>query len=242
MTPHDWYIEHRLDHVTRTLDAGEEQSFVDHLGRCAECRAAVEELERELAWLPMGTRPVRPRPGFRRQVVRQVLGEGRPRWRRWVAPLAMAAAAVLVVAVFHPDRRQARELRAALSERSAELAAHRDSLSVMQRAARVLQARISMDGHEGGMLIFADTVSHRWNVVVHGLPPAPPGETYQFWFIASDGMVRGATVTSDPSRPVFFTLEMPKEGGEVMGAALTMELLTNTSPEPRGKELAHLML
>jgi hypothetical protein len=220
----------------------EERSFLDHLGRCEECRSAVAGLERELAWLPMGTRPVRPRPGLRRQIVQQVLGEFRPRRSRWLLPRAVAAAAVLVVAVFHPDRREAQELRGVLSERSAELAALRDSLSVMQQAARVLQAQILMDGHEGGMLIFADTVSHRWNVVVHGLPPAPPGETYQFWFIAADGMVRGATVTSDPSRPAFFTLEMPKEGGEVMGAALTMEPMNNQSAEPRGKELAHLML
>ena len=92
------------------------------------------------------------------------------------------------------------------------------------------------------MLIFADNVSHRWNVVVHGLPPAPPGEIYQFWFICSDGMVRGATVTSDPNRPVFITLGMPKGGRAVMGAALTMERTTDRAPEPKGKELAHLML
>jgi hypothetical protein len=242
MTPHDWYVEHRVDYVARTLEASEEQSFADHLVRCAECRDAVAALERELAWLPMGVRPVRPRPGLRRQIVQQVLGETRPRRGHWLAPIAVAAAAVLLMAIFHPGRREARELRVALSERSQELAALRDSLSIMQRAARVLQAQISMDGHEGGMLIFADTVSHRWNVVVHGLPPAPPGETYQFWFIAADGMVKSVAVNPDPARPAIFTLEMPKEGGEVMGAALTMESMTNTSPEPRGKELAHLML
>ena len=242
MNPHDWYVEHRLDFVTRTLDAGEERSFADHLRRCDECTMAVQALEREFGWLPMGAAAVRPRPGFRRQIVQAVLGERRPAWRRWIVPVAVAASVLLAVGGYVPEHRTAVRLASSLAGRTEELIALRDSLSIMTQAARVLQARIAMDGHEGGMLIFADNVSHRWNVVVHGLPPAPAGETYQFWFICADGMVRGATVTSDPSRPAFITLGMPKEGGAVMGAALTLESTTNASRVPRGKELAHLML
>ena len=246
MSPHDWYVEHRLDYVTRTLEAEEERSFADHLRRCDECTAAVRQLERELAWLPMGGNPVRPRPGFRRQIVRSVLGEGRPGWRRWVAPLAAAASLTVAVGVaaggYLPERREVSRLSQVLSDRTTELSALRDSLSIMRQATRVLQAAISMQGHQGGLLIFADDKSHRWNVVMHGLPPAPPGEAYQFWFICADGMVRGGTLTPDPARPAFMTLEMPKVGGAVMGASLTMEPSSNVSAIPRGKELAHLML
>ena len=242
MNPHDWYVEHRIDFITRILGAGEERSFADHLRRCDECTAAVRDLERELALLPMGTAPVHPRPGFRRAIVQSVLGERHRVGRRWMVPVTIAAAAVLAVGGYLTERGTAFRLAGALAGRTEELMALRDSLSIMRQAARVLQARIEMDGHEGGMLIFADNVSHRWNVVLHGLPPAPAGETYQLWFICSDGMVRGATVTSNPSRPVFLTLGMPKEGGTVMGAALTMESTANASGRPRGKELAHLML
>ena len=249
MNAHDWYVEHRLDFVIRTLDASEEQSFADHLRRCDHCTAAVHDLEREFAWLPMGVRPVRPRPGFRRRIVQGVLGERRPVWRRWAAPVAVAASLLLAVGVYVPERREAVRLTdllslrtMELSGRSMELEALRDSLSIMRHAARVLQANIAMDGHKGGIMVFADNASHRWNVVVHGLPPAPQGEMYQFWFICSDGMVRGATVTSDPSRPAFITLRMPKSGGTVVGAALTMESTANLSRLPRGKELAHLLL
>ena len=246
MNPHDWYIEHRLDFVSRTLDAGEERSFADHLRGCEECAAAVRTLEREFAWLPIGATPVRPRPGFRREIVHGILGERRPVWRRWagVAAVAVAVAASLLLAVgaYFPAKRETLRLSSVLATRTAELSALRDSLSIMHQAARVLQASIAMDGHHGGMLIFADDVSHRWNVVVHGLPPAPPGETYQFWFICSDGMVRGATVTADPSRPAFITLGMPKKGGVVVGAALTMESTTNVALQPHGKQLAHVMM
>jgi len=242
MTPHDWYVEHRLDFVTRTLAADDESMFADHLPRCADCTAAIREIERELAWLPMGARPVRPRPAFRHQIVENILGARRPVWRRWIAPVLIAASLLVAIGLYVPQRRESDRLALALAVRTNELMSLRDSLSVMHQAARVLQARISMNGREGGLLIFADDISHRWNVVVHGLPPAPSGETYQFWFVCSDGMVRGATVTSDPGKPVFLTLGMPAGGGTVMGAALTMEPKSNRSPEPRGKELAHLML
>lgn len=242
MTAHDWYIEHRVDFVARTLDSDDEASFADHVRRCDECKAAVQIIERDLAWLPMGAPPVRPRPGFRHQIVRNVIGDSRPAWRRWVVPTALAASLLIALGLYVPERRESDRLARALATRTGELMSLRDSLSVMRQAARVLQASISMNGREGGLLIFADDVSHRWNVVVHGLPPAPPGESYQFWFICADGMVRGATITSEPGKPAFLTLGMPAQGGTVMGAALTMEPKSNRSPEPRGKELAHLML
>lgn len=242
MSAHDWYIEHRADFVVRTLDADEEASFADHLPRCEDCRREVQAIERELAWLPMGNEPVRPRPGFRHQIMQKVIGGKRRTWTRWIAPLALAASVIIAIGLYVPERRETTRLAQVLETRTAELMSLRDSLSVMHQAARVLQASITVNGKEGGMLIFADDKSHRWNVVVHGLPEAPPGEMYQFWFICSDGMVRGATVTSDPGKPVFLTLGMPPQGGTVMGAALTMESTTSRSSEPRGRQLAHLML
>ena len=242
MTTHDWYVENRLDFAARTLDTTDELKFADHVPRCDECRAAIQEIERDLAWLPMAAVPVRPRPGFRHQIIENILGARQPAWRRWIAPISIAASFLIALGLYVPERRESDRLAVALTARTSELMFLRDSLSVMRQAAHVLQARISMNGHEGGMLIFADDISHRWNVVVHGLPPAPSGETYQFWFVCSDGMVRGATLTSDPGKPVFLTLGMPAGGGTVIGAALTMESNSNRSPEPRGKELAHLSL
>jgi hypothetical protein len=111
----------------------------------------------------------------------------------------------------------------------------------LRRAHQVLQTRISMDGHEGGLLIFQDAVSHRWCVIVHGLPPAPAGSVYQFWFITESGMVRSVEVNADTQRPAFMTLPMPGVRAPVMGAALTMEPVVNRSSEPRGVTLAHLV-
>lgn len=243
MSSHDWFVEQRPFYATRTLDPDDERTFADHLARCPECRDAVRDLERDLGWLPMGVTPVKPRPGFRWQVARETLGSRRgPRWRTWI-PLA-AAAGLGVLAIGMSRRAATREaaMTAELARVGQSLAAVSDTVAMLRRAARILQATIEMEGRRGGMLIFADSVSHKWSVVVHGLPPAPAGEKYQFWFICTDGMVRGAEVTPVAGQPTFITLGMPAEGGVVLGASLSMEPASNASNTLKGKELAHLML
>jgi len=240
MSTHDWYIENRAGFVARSLEAGEERTFRDHLVRCEECSREVARLERELGWLPMGAAPVTPPPGFSRRMAADVLD--RPnRWRRW---LPLAAAAVLALAsgsAVLSERNEGRDLRDLLLARESRFAALEDTLSVLRRANMVLQTQISMNGHQGGMLIFQDAASHRWCVIVHGLPPAPVGNKYQFWFITESGMVRSVEVNAEMERPAFMTLPMPGVAAPVMGAALTMEPVVNRSDEPRGPTLAHVV-
>jgi Anti-sigma-K factor rskA len=255
MTSHDWFIERRTEYAARALDAAELAAFADHLERCAECRDAVRKIEEELRWLPMGAAPVVPRPGLQRVILDHALGRSSRGIRRWSIPIGVAAslisgvvgwqlghrtvsvqlnpvAAVTPAVVTPPPRER---------EAAAELLALRDTLSIMRQAAHVMQAKIRMHGQEGGIVIFADAKSHRWNVVVHGLPAAPANARYQFWFICADGMVRSAEVTVDPTSPMMFTTGMP-DSKEVLGAALTMEPAAHTAGPPRGKELAHIML
>jgi hypothetical protein len=241
MTAHDWYVENRAAFVARSLDPDEERTFQDHLARCDECTREVTTLERDLRWLSMGVAPVAPPPGFTRRMAAGVL-DRRERWRRHL-PLALAAGVALVAGgAALAARTEGRELRAELATRESRLAALEDTLSVLRRANMVLQTQISMNGRpQGGMLIFQDAVSHRWAVIVHGLPPAPSGNVYQFWFITESGMVRSVEVHADTQRPAFMTLPMPGVSAPVMGAALTMEPAVNRSPEPKGVTLAHVV-
>lgn len=234
MKAHDWFVEHRDEMAARLLDSEEERLFRDHLQHCTECREAVASAGRDLAWLPMGIVPVTPRPGFTQHVVGDITSRRDSASRLRVFGLVAALLLLTVAGTWWLSRGRIREL-----ER--HLAAAQDTLSVL-RAERILQAAIEMDGRLGGMLIFADETSHRWKVVVHGLPAAPTGERYTFWFITGDGMVRGAEVICDEKNPAVLTLDMPPGARLVKGGALTMEPVDGPLEVPRGKELAHLEL
>lgn len=245
MTAHDWFVEHCTDFAIRVLEPAEEATFREHLAGCEECRRDTARLERELAWLPMGAAPVAPRPGLTRELVDRAIGHRRG-GPRWLVPLALAASLLAVVGAWGwaATRVQAAEQgRAAAEARlTRELAMTRDTLGIIQAASRVRHASISMGGHEGGMLIFADDRTHRWNVVVYGLPAPHAGQVCQFWFITETGMVRGVAVPTDDRAPAFLILPMPPGTAPVMGAALTMEAEGSSALAPQGAELAHLML
>jgi hypothetical protein len=55
-------------------------------------------------------------------------------------------------------------------------------------------------------------------------------------------MVRGTAFETSLEHPAVMTMGMPKEGGNVLGAALTVEQAGAASGPPQGQVLAHLML
>jgi hypothetical protein len=245
MTTHEWFIEHRTAFVVRSLEPDEERSFREHLAGCAECRAELERIELGLAWLPMGAAPVTPRPGLTRALVDGAIGT-RPGAPRWLVPVGLAAGLLIAVGSFAWARRSVALAQAQFQQERAhliqELAMARDTLGIIQTAAKVRHASITMGKQEGGLVIFDDEKTHRWNVVVYGLPAPAPGEVCQFWFITETGMVRGVQVKTDRSGPAFMTLPMPPGGGTVMGAALTIEPAGSNTDRPQGIELAHLIM
>lgn len=255
MNAHDWYVENRAAFVARSLERRDERTFVDHLVRCEECTREVAGLERDLAWLPIAVAPIMPRPGLGREFAERVLGRRKGRYG-WVLYLAAAASLFLALGIGLGARTERRQLQRAVAERDAHLtalrdtlstlrdthlAALRDTLSILRDASRVVQTKIPMSGHDAGLLIFQEQATHRWCVIVHGLPPAPAGQVYQFWFITETGMVRSVEVQPLRARPALVAVPMPEKPMSIMGAALTVEPVANYSPEPRGVELAHVM-
>ncbi len=173
MKAHDWFIEHRTEFTARLLEPGDEIAFQDHLARCDECRAEVQRIEEDLRHLPMAVAPVPLRPGLNRRMVEHAVGVDRGRPRPWWLATA-AAACLLCGAIGWTAGARFANPRAVGSLEVRELAALEDTVSIIRSAGRVLQEKLTMNGKEGGVVIFADTRTHRWNVVLHGLPPPPP--------------------------------------------------------------------
>jgi hypothetical protein len=240
MTAHDWYLENRVAFATRVLEPKEESVFTNHLTRCEECRRAVAQLERDLAWLPLGLAPAPPRPGFEHDLIERVVRGQPTRWRRWAAAFATAASLVGALAVWTEARREIRGLRSALDARQGRLNAIEDSLSAILGAERVLQETIKGPGYEGGFLLFYDQDTERWNVVVHDLPPARAGETYQLWFVTGRGLLPGPELRANGQRPTFLTLPAPGPTSDVVGAVLAVGPAGGAAGRPRGIELARL--
>ena len=112
----------------------------------------------------------------------------------------------------------------------ATLAALQDSLAGFRSATKVMQASFAMHGEQGGLVVLADEQRHVWRVVVHG-PAAPDGEDYLICFITPDGLKHAITVGRGGA-PSVHTLEMPKDGTPVLGAALLMEPRTAPPDKP----------
>lgn len=226
--------------MTRTLERKDEATFANHVARCEECRLAVAQLERELAWLPMGVAPVPLRPGLTHSLMEGVLRQRRIRWWQWASSLATAASLVLALRVWTEARHEISRLQRALDARQGRLIAIEDSLSAILGAERVLQGTIRGPGYEGGVLIFYDQDTERWNVVVHDLPPAQTGDAYQLWFVTGRGLQPGPKLQVNGSRPTFLTMPAPGPSSDVVGAVLTVGPLAGPSGRPRGVELARL--
>lgn len=189
-------------------------------------------------WLGMTAHPRAPRPELKAHVLARAYASRRSRW-----PLAAAAALLLAGAGGgYWSYRTVTALRAERERLMATVASLQDSLMLVKSpAAKVVWIPVTTGGRVGGVTIFADTVRHRWFVRCDGLTPNEPDQAYQIWFITADGMKSAALMPMDRDEPMVMALEMPKEGGRVMGAAMTIEPRAG-SAEPKGPMVFHANL
>jgi anti-sigma-K factor RskA len=190
-------------------------------------------------WLGMAATPRTPRPELKAQVLARARAARRGRWR-------LVAAAALVLAVVgaggggaYWSYRTVTALRAEGDRLAAVVASLQDSLALVRSVnAKVVWIPVTTGGRVGGITIFADTLRHRWLVRCDGLAPNAPDQAYQMWFITDQGMQSAALMAMDHDQPMVMTLDMPKQGGKVMGAAMTIEPRAG-SREPQGPLVFH---
>ncbi len=188
-------------------------------------------------WLGMAADPRAPPPELKARVLARALAGPRRRW--W-----LAAAAVLVLAVggAYWSYRTVTTLRAERDRLAGVVASLRDSLALVNSAsAKVVWIPVTTGGRVGGVTIFADSVRHRWLVRCDGLTRNAPDQAYQIWFVTEEGMKSAALMAMDHERPMVMALDMPPNGGKVMGAAMTIEPRAG-STEPHGPFVFHRSL
>jgi hypothetical protein len=187
----------------------------------------------------MAAPPRLPRPDLRTRVVARALAAERRPW-------GLLAAAVLAL-VLAGGGVWAHSALGALEAERARLTARVDALQdtvatfLHGAATRLIQIPVSTGGRVGSVTIFADSVGHRWLVRCDGLAVNAPDQAYQLWFITRDGMRSAALMPMDADQPMVMALDLPPEGGPVLGAALSIEPRAG-SVAPRGPVVFHLLL
>ena len=179
-----------------------------------------------------------PRPELKGRVLERALA---PR-RRW----PLAAAAVLVLGAAGGGWWAYRTIDALTAERdvlAGRVAALEDTVStfIHGSATQLIQIPVSTGGRVGAVTIFADSARHRWLVRCDGLAPNARDQAYQLWFITDTGMLTAAVMPMDQDRPMVMALDMPRAGGRVMGAAMSIEPRAG-STSPSGPIVFHRML
>jgi anti-sigma-K factor RskA len=175
------------------LDDDERAEFERHLAGCPSCQAEVDDLREAAATLADATaveppsdvrsrllaeiRTVRPLP----PVVARRADRLAPVRRRWVAPLA-AAAAVAVLAgvggvVWHPWSSSSPQVSAGVAQ--------------VEHAPDA--RRFTTHGPGGATVtVYRSASLDKAVVVAHGLTEAPDGKVYQLWLQDSGGTMRPA--------------------------------------------------
>ncbi|HEX4599959.1 MAG TPA: anti-sigma factor [Gemmatimonadales bacterium] len=190
-------------------------------------------------WLGMAAAPRAPRAELKARVLARTLAARRRPW-------GLLVAAVLALALGGGAfwaRRTIDALRLERDRLAAQAAALQDTVTGFIRgpATRLIQVPVSTGGRVGAVTIFADTARHRWLVRCDGLAVNAPDQAYQLWFITRDGTRSAALMPMDADQPMVMALEMPREGGPVMGAEMSIEPRAG-STEPRGPTVFKLLL
>jgi len=189
-------------------------------------------------WLGILAQARTPRPELKGRVLERALA---PR-RRW--PLAVAAVFALAVAgAGWWAYRTIDALTAERDELASRVTAYEDTVStfIHGSSTQLVQIPVSTGGRVGAVTIFADSARHRWLVRCDGLAPNARDQAYQLWFITETGMLTAAVMPMDRDRPMVMALDMPRTGGRVMGAAMSIEPRAG-STIPSGPMVFHRML
>jgi anti-sigma-K factor RskA len=205
MDVHDLTPAYALD----ALDAPERESYEAHLGHCERCRAELAELSEAAAALAWAVDAPAPPDRLRARILEEA-GAGREnvvplRVRRaWQGVAAVAACAAVGLGIWG----------ATLSH---SLDRERARASALAIVADPTARRADLSGGQGVVAVARDG---RGVLVVHELPAAPDGKTYEAWVIPQGGRAVPAGTFAGGTSTTVVRLAARVTHGDVVAATI----------------------
>jgi hypothetical protein len=228
--------DHPLDmipaFVLGALDIDAAIAVGRHLAACPSCRAEAEAFRAAVAAPPVAGGAHDPPPRVKRQLLARVAAaSGARRPSRWTSTAAVAslALALLLGAMFAAARGQVASLNAQLAQRQGEIGRLQNQLAEGQQLARFIGAprteRRALDSPDrvASAAMYMQPESARAVLIVHGLPPAAPGTTYQFWLAGSGGQVPSSIFDVAPDGTAVLAIDAPAPVGQYGQVMVTVE-------------------
>src|SRR5262249_18497238 len=187
------------------LDEDERAAYEAHLARCEPCREELGRLGETAASMALGVESPAPPPALRRRILDAAAAErenvvplrSRRSWAGRVSVIAAAAAACVAVAFGVWAATLSNSLDAERAARAADARAMAIYTNPDSR-------RVALRGGSGAVAVEPNGSAA---LVVHRLPAAPSGETYEAWGIPQGakpvpaGTFRGGGPTTVPPLP-----------------------------------------
>jgi len=203
--------------------------------------------------LPYALSPVSPSPAVRARLLDRVQStlparqarqeaarrRGAPRWFRtslvWL-PTAVAAGLVLIFGWVISDLRlQVTALETRLQQLRGVAADHERLLAFLTLPeVKIVALAGTPHAPNAGARLLWDTTRGEWTVILHDLPPLPPGKVYQLWLLTAGSPIPSGTFQPDLQSRGVIQAQLPHGRADIAGAAVSLEPEGGV-PQPTGQ-------
>lgn len=172
------------------LSGADLAAFQEHLAACPACRLKLAEVSDTVDLLAFAAPQIPPPPDLKQKVVGRVAAEvarTRPPWRRFITPVA-AAAAVVALVLGGYSLLEVQGLRHRLSAY--------EGIAPIQRSV-AMAGTDRAPGATGRVVVRREGDGTRIELQANGLPQLQPGQAYQLWLIKSGQRTSGGVFVID---------------------------------------------